>query len=71
VLANTYDANGNTLGANGKSYAYDSMDRMDELQQRLGEDWSTMATGTAWRRPSAALTTQYLVDELNRRGCRR
>jgi len=46
VLANTYDSNGNTLGANGRSYAYDSMDRMTSFNNGAGKD------GLRWRRES-------------------
>ena len=67
VLANTYDANGNTLGANGKSYAYDSMDRMTGFNDgsvKMVYD----GDGNRVAKTAGGVTTQYLVDELNPTG---
>jgi RHS repeat-associated protein len=67
VLANTYDANGNTLGANGKSYAYDSMDRMTSFNNgsvKMVYD----GDGNRVAKTVGGVTTQYLVDELNPTG---
>jgi RHS repeat-associated protein len=67
ALANTYDANGNTLGANGKSYAYDSMDRMTSFN---GGSVTMVYDGDGNRvkKVSGGVTTQYLVDDLNPTG---
>jgi RHS repeat-associated protein len=67
ALANTYDANGNTLGANGKSYAYDSMDRMTSFN---GGSVTMVYDGDGNRvaKTAGGVTTQYLVDELNPTG---
>jgi RHS repeat-associated protein len=67
ALANTYDANGNTLGANGKSYAYDSFDRMTSFN---GGSVTMVYDGDGNRvkKISGGVTTQYLVDELNPTG---
>jgi YD repeat-containing protein len=67
VLANTYDSNGNTLGANGKSYAYDSMDRMTSFNNgavKMVYD----GDGNRVAKTVGGVTTQYLVDELNPTG---
>jgi len=62
VLANTYDANGNTLGANGKSYAYDSMDRMTSFNNGSGEVVYD-GDGNRVAKTVGGVTTQYLVDD--------
>jgi RHS repeat-associated protein len=67
VLANTYDSNGNTLGANGRSYAYDSMDRMTSFNNgavKMVYD----GDGNRVAKTVGGVTTQYLVDELNPTG---
>ena len=67
VTANSYDANGNTLGANGKSYAYDSFDRMTSFN---GGAVTMVYDGDGNRvaKISGGVTTQYLVDDLNPTG---
>ena len=67
VLANTYDANGNTLGANGKSYAYDSMDRMTSFNNGSVK-MVYLGDGNRVAKTVGGVTTQYLVDELNPTG---
>ena len=67
VTANTYDSNGNTLGASGKSYAYDSMDRMTSFNNgsvKMVYD----GDGNRVAKTVGGVTTQYLVDELNPTG---
>jgi RHS repeat-associated protein len=67
VLANTYDANGNTLGATGNSYVYDSMDRMTSFNNgsvKMVYD----GDGNRVAKTAGGVTTQYLVDELNPTG---
>jgi RHS repeat-associated protein len=67
VTGNSYDANGNTLGAGGKSYAYDSMDRMTSFN---GGSVTMVYDGDGNRvkKVSGGVTTQYLVDDLNPTG---
>jgi RHS repeat-associated protein len=67
VMANGYDSNGNTLTANGKSYAYDSMDRMTSFN---GGSVKMVYDGDGNRvsKTAGGVTTQYLVDDLNPTG---
>jgi YD repeat-containing protein len=67
VTANSYDANGNTLAANGKTYIYDSMNRMTKFN---GGAVTVVYDGDGNRvsKTVGGVTTQYLVDDLNPTG---
>jgi hypothetical protein len=67
LQTNSYDANGNTLGAGGKSFAYDSQDRMTSFNGGA----ATMVydgDGNRVSKTAAGATTVYLVDEANPTG---
>jgi RHS repeat-associated protein len=64
---NGCDSNGNTLTANGKTFAYDSFDRMTSF----GGGTVKMVydgDGTRVAKTVGGVTTQYLVDDLNPTG---
>jgi RHS repeat-associated protein len=67
VAGNGYDANGNTLVAGGKTFAYDSQDRMTRFN---GGAVVMIYDGDGNRvaKTSGGVTTQYLVDALNPTG---
>jgi YD repeat-containing protein len=67
VTGNVYDANGNTQTAGGKTYGYDSMDRLTKFN---GGSVTMVYDGDGNRvaKVSGGVTTQYLMDELNPTG---
>jgi RHS repeat-associated protein len=67
LLTNSYDANGNTLGAGGKTFAYDSQDRLTSFN---GGAVTMVYDGDGNRvsKTAGGVTTVYLVDEANPTG---
>jgi RHS repeat-associated protein len=67
LLTNSYDANGNTLGAGGKTFAYDSQDRLTSFN---GGAVTMVYDGDGNRvsKTAGGVTTLYLVDEANPTG---
>src|SRR4029453_19409185 len=63
----TYDANGNTIGTDGHSYAYDFQNRL------VSKDGATVTLqvncdGDRVVKTAGGVTTRYLVDDLNPTG---
>jgi RHS repeat-associated protein len=67
LVGNSYDANGNTLGAGGKTFAYDSQDRLTSFN---GGAVTMVYDGDGNRvsKTAGGVTTLYLVDEANPTG---
>jgi len=67
LTANSYDANGNTLGAGGKTFAYDSQDRLTSFN---GGAVTMVYDGDGNRvsKTAGGATTVYLVDDGNPTG---
>jgi RHS repeat-associated protein len=63
----TYDLNGNVIAAGGKSFTYDSDNRLTAMNgnavQLLYDGWGNRVAKTV-----AGVTTRYLVDDLNPTG---
>ena len=67
MVGNSYDANGNTLGAGGTANAYDSQDRLTSFNNGA----ATMVydgDGNRVSKTAGGVTTVYLVDEANPTG---
>ena len=67
LTANNFDANGNTLSANGKTFGYDSLDRMTTVNSGA----VTMVydgDGSRVAKAAGGVATSYLVDDNNPSG---
>src|SRR5271157_133819 len=67
LVGNSYDANGNTLGAGGKTFGYDSQDRLTSFN---GGAVTMVYDGDGNRvsKTAGGVTTVYLVDDGNPTG---
>jgi YD repeat-containing protein len=67
IIAETYDANGNTIATGGKTFAYDSQNRL-KLMNGGAVTIIYDGDGNRVSKTASGVTTRYLVDTLNPTG---